>query len=104
MNVVDADVNLTVALVSTSTNAGLNSAGIIEIYPNPASDYVMVKLQMNSGRVAVYDLTGKEIMTENIISNNMKLDFTNQNPGVYMMNIWDEKGGLVGNHKILIQK
>ena len=51
LNVVDADVNLTVALVSTSTNAGLNSAGIIEIYPNPASDYVMVKLQMNSGRM-----------------------------------------------------
>lgn len=104
LNVVDADVNLTVALVSTSTNAGLNSAGIIEIYPNPASDYVSVKLQMNSGRIAVYDLTGKAIMTEDVISNIMKLDFTNQNPGVYMMNIWDEKGGLVGTHKILIQK
>lgn len=105
LNVVDADVNLTVALISTSTGLSESSSLMqIQLYPVPAKNYVNVKLQINEGRILVHNLTGQLIMNSDITGDIMRLDFTNQKSGIYMLKVIDENGSLIGNSRIVIQK
>ena len=56
----------------------------IQIYPNPASDYINLQseLLLNSSLV-VYDLTGKEVHRQHNLSNKNTIDISALNVGVY---------------------
>jgi hypothetical protein len=56
----------------------------IQIYPNPASDFINLQseLLLNSSLV-VYDLTGKEVHRQHNLSNKNKIDISALNVGVY---------------------
>jgi len=82
----------------------VSSMGLIEIYPVPAAEFVNVKLQINSGRIMVYNLTGRAIISQEISSDQMVLNFTDHSSGIYMIKVWDENGSEISTARILIQK
>lgn len=75
---------------SVNTSISTNYNGI-NIYPNPSSDFINVSISdLNSlpYSVEMHDVSGKLIMKlENQISNNIKIDCSNFNPGYYVLHV-----------------
>ncbi len=91
----------TVTVVITDINE--NEAGVVDIYPNPASD--MLTVQITDGLdidIAVMDLTGKIVYTDNI-KESTQFDVSSYNSGVYFVRILDKTTGNVSAHKLIIR-
>lgn len=78
--------------------SGMNS------YPNPCTDYIVLK-GFESGKrnsVSVYDREGRKLLSENIYSDSFRLDTKKFVPGIYMVTFVSE-GGKPGSLKIVRQ-
>lgn len=80
-----------------------NSIGIVEltpqeiqVYPNPASDFINVPLQPQEGEVqmTIVDINGKIVSTQNVSmeGNMLKVDVTTLPSGTYVLNLTYENG------------
>ncbi len=58
----------------------------INVYPNPASNYVMINNAENAN-IQVYDVMGNKVLDIKNISNEYKMDVSNLSQGSYMMKI-----------------
>ncbi len=67
---------------------GENSIGDVKIYPNPATDNVTIVNAINSD-IALYDMYGKLIMSDNKISNSYLLNVSDLAKGTYILKITD---------------
>lgn len=79
--------------------------GNISVYPNPASTYVNVKLQSQSGdaTVAVYNAIGQMVIEPSVISvDNSKINVSNLPKGVYIVKVVNGKE--TSNTKIVIER
>jgi hypothetical protein len=66
-----------------------NYSDILQIYPNPVSDFLYLKAPINS-QVNIYDLLGNEIYN-GIINNNIDIiDFQNYPSGIYIVQLKDK--------------
>ena len=81
--VVDAQ-KIDLNLVPVSINE-INAANI-NVYPNPASNYVMINNAENAN-VQVYDILGNKVLDLNNISNNYKMDVSSLSQGSYVLKI-----------------
>ena len=75
----------------------------ITVYPNPTTDKVFLKLDMDNienCNYYLYDLQGREIQNRNITSELMELSFAQFESGVYILRIIKEKA-LVQEFKII---
>lgn len=76
---------------------------IVNIYPNPASDYLMVELDKKCvGNISILNLVGNVIVNTDINSLNMRIDLTGLPEGIYFLNIQTDTNRIV--KKIKIQK
>jgi hypothetical protein len=57
------------------------------MYPNPATDYVMVTSSSDLQRISVYTAMGKLVTSEEIAGNEYELKTTGYTPGVYMIRV-----------------
>jgi uncharacterized repeat protein (TIGR01451 family) len=84
------------------TNTALNTyvtPGAVEvyemndvvIYPNPANERLFIQSK-NAGTHTILDVTGKEILQQNIPAMNTSFDIQNLAPGVYFVRSISEKG------------
>lgn len=64
----------------------------VNIYPNPATEYVTIKLSCKMSTVMVYDYTGTKVMEENVNSSSHKMNTSLLSPGIYLFKILTEKG------------
>lgn len=71
------------------------------VYPNPAKNEINIKGNANLSNLAVYDLTGKKVISQNSLVNN-KLDITNLNTGIYLLNLVTDKGTVI-TKKIIVE-
>lgn len=60
----------------------------VELYPNPASDFVNINSKFKIKSWEIYDMSGKQILK----GNSNKIDVANFIKGVYMINIMFENG------------
>jgi hypothetical protein len=65
-------------------SAAPDAQTVFSIYPNPARDWVVVRLQA-PGAIAVYDLSGKNVLTRNGTTGENLLDVSVLAPGVYLL-------------------
>jgi hypothetical protein len=77
----------------------------LEIFPNPSNGIFNVKVYNNQSiesMVSITELSGKELMNFKIENNktDFKIDLTNQNRGIYILNISNNEGVIV--KKILL--
>jgi hypothetical protein len=90
------------AFTTVSINEFLNS--FVSIYPNPASQIVFIEIigtqKLNS--VALFDLSGKEIINMQVNSNFYELNVNNISEGIYFLNCNIENTTKV--FKLLVEK
>ena len=93
------DGTLTVSPV-TSISENMNDSNC-RIYPNPASDYVMLENAENE-LVSIYDLTGNLVLKTKSTNNLIKLDVSKLTPGSYY--ILSKKNNILISKKLLINR
>jgi len=96
----------TSACASVST-VGINAtadAANITIYPNPASDFVIIESAAAIKTIQVMDVNGKIVYKQNNTSNKTKMNTTTLTTGVYMIQLLDESNQLLKTLPMVINK
>lgn len=78
----------------------------IDIYPNPASTFMVVYNYGNEqGRIAdLYDLNGKLVKRQSLVNLATRLEVGGVGNGLYILKITDTKGKTIRTQKVIIQK
>lgn len=69
-----------------------------ELYPNPTSETVNVKLSFssqNSEKVVIYNILGQEVLTQTILGEVSAINISHLNAGIYMVEIAGKKQKIV---------
>lgn len=75
------------------------------VYPNPASDMITVlTTYTDQAFISMFDMTGKEVLSESISQPQNQFDVSNLSNGMYLYRIQDAKGKLIKAEKIMVQK
>lgn len=90
---VTSDVDVVVASI-TSINSVLNS--MVEIYPNPATDNLVIDITKVDGSksVKLVDMLGR-VVFEAANENTLNVEMSNLNKGMYFVHIQSESGNLI---------
>ena len=78
----------------------------VNVYPNPARDFVNVKYDPKSGvkSISVYNLIGKTVQNYKVTDNSSaRLDLDNIPAGVYFMRLMDAQGQIVATRRFTRQ-
>ena len=76
----------------------------VNVYPNPATEYINIKLEeMSEMKMMMYltDLTGRMIEARMLSSIETRLEFNSNAPGKYILNITSEDGKVNESFKIV---
>lgn len=76
-----------------SVSEPITSKHEIIFYPNPAKDYINIKLNEEIGIITLYNLLGQEILTKLIKSKEFVLDVSNFSKGTYIIKL-NENGNM----------
>ncbi len=93
------DIDLITGLNNVNTNLG------VSLYPNPASDYVIINTLevINESVVSIYDELGKKVLTEAVGElDNYKINIDQLSSGVYTVSVLNVKNKQ--EFKLLIRK
>ena len=71
------------------------------IYPNPARGTIMIISPYSFGRLAICNLMGETIISQNIIDKHTKVNIGNLLPGTYILNILSVEGKIT--NKLMVQ-
>ncbi len=75
----------------------------ISVFPNPTTGIINIEsIDIEAQKVEISDITGKIILTEEIKNNKKELNISNLQNGIYLINIYTEKGILYD--KIILNK
>jgi len=94
-----ADGRLEVIFVNTSTSIEEALAGLtpkMEVYPNPAVDVLHVSLSnvnFKESTVSIYNVSGQEVMSTNMVGKTKSLDIEKLSNGVYMVKVTNSATG-----------
>ncbi len=70
----------------------------MNIYPNPAKDYLKIELQEYvDDNLIITDITGKTLISKAVTSNNIVVDISSLNSGLYIIKIGDIIGKFIIN-------
>jgi hypothetical protein len=100
----------TVVCVSVTSDAGVNtiSAGAsqISIYPNPNNGQFRIQSSAGSGQytVEIYNVLGEMVKNVALTGKSNAIDISAQPEGIYLYRVLSDKGNLIGQGKIVIQK
>jgi len=80
-----------------------NEKRIINIFPNPTTNFVKISNTEENTRLEVYNLSGKLAYEKNINSNGI-VQTHNFNAGTYIFQVVDAKGNKMHTEKIIVSK
>lgn len=88
------------ATFTTGTETGVDNLKLrnILISPNPAKDFINIS-GLNSGKVVLLDISGKQLLSKNITSNNEQINIQDFSSGIYILKVYSE--GNVFTKKII---
>ncbi|MDR2084811.1 MAG: cadherin-like beta sandwich domain-containing protein [Bacteroidales bacterium] len=70
----------------------------IKVYPNPATNYVIIESKEIINSVVIFNSTGKKIFeNRNIVMNSIRIDINNYPTGIYYINIDGETEKMIKN-------
>ena len=87
---------------SKTINIVLNKPSLVQVYPNPAKEYITVKLSYAPGNyiIQVTDAAGRGLEQVSINgSSELKLDARKWSKGIYFLNLYD-----VNNNKLSTER
>ena len=102
------DQNCDASVINTVTvnNESSLTNVAITLYPNPATDHIIIRKESNTmiGAVVIYDLTGRNVMAVTGGKEDIKLDVAALEKGVYLAEIRGaESGSVMQMIKFVIQ-
>ena len=91
--------------VSSGTSIIEQTNSLVNLYPNPTSDFVTINLANKSkGQVIVLDLLGKVVLNKQFNSNQIQLSLKSiESKGTYLVKIIDSNGNVIANKKLIYQ-
>jgi hypothetical protein len=94
----------TVVISYPSSIAEISQSGI-QIYPNPASGQFSIEfseqIQIRNGELKIFDATGREVYSDQVINRNLYIVNQNYSPGIYFIKLRDGENMIIG--KVLIE-
>ncbi len=78
-------------LIPTVTNVSIIEDVSFNVFPNPASDYIMVNTNIENGFLILTDIAGRIVKEVNNVNSNDRIDLSALGTGVYMVKIGNEK-------------
>ncbi len=98
-----------VALDCETLATGIDSAPLlseetVNVYPNPASQTLYVKVLNDiiiSGNMMIYDLTGNLVLQDNYYTGENKFDISALNRGIYLLKLNSDSGSLI--QKLIVE-
>jgi hypothetical protein len=84
---------------TTTSSTKDNSVNAIKIYPNPATEYIMIGNAPNVYRVVVYNLFGKEVKSF-FHFNGAQHDVEDLKSGMYVVKLFDSKNKVLKSIKL----
>lgn len=77
---------------ATLSTKSFEVVGNLQVYPNPAKDYVNMRwVNSTTGSVAIYNITGKLLIQQDILNQNeARIDTSTLAQGVYMLSVENE--------------
>jgi cytochrome c peroxidase len=100
-NPFDAQGNL-LLLPDLTTNIKNTTQNNITVFPNPASNFVTLKLPLGNYQLKVYDINGK-VVHNNTVLNNHNISVKELPNGFYYFNFKNSETGLINTKKVLKQ-
>jgi hypothetical protein len=97
----------------SSNNITLTSGGVglfsenkeeINVYPNPASNFVNFSIPNAEGKLVITSITGQNVVNQNIENNVETVNTNHLQNGVYIYTIQDNAGNVVKTNKLVINK
>ena len=82
-------------LVTEGTNVSEMTANDINVYPNPAKDFVKIHTNNNISSVKVYNCLGMMVEEIEVNANEVELNTSDYNTGVYFINVETEDGNSI---------
>lgn len=74
----------------------LSGAPCMQFFPNPVSDHLSIVLQVDHGQITILDLTGREVLKQEITGQKSSLDTASLPGGVYLMTFVGKRAAAVG--------
>lgn len=73
---------------------GIQKTGIsgVQLYPNPAKDFIAIRAEGRVKSIRIVDVTGNELMKRENVSDNDKIDVRSLNQGIYNVVVESETG------------
>ena len=96
--------NLNFDVLITSTQSQITNQDSFNLYPNPASNFIFLKTTVTNDSektLNIYNVIGKLVRTEKLISSQSKINIENLNAGIYMIEI--KSRGLSEKKRLIIQ-
>ena len=80
---------------------GVNELSLInlKLYPNPIKNNLTISNNLNIDKIELFNLIGQKILEKSLLKNEINLDFTSYNKGIYLLKIFSE--GKVQTNKII---
>ena len=66
-----------------------------KIYPNPASDFVVLPESDHISKAILYNIAGKQVKTFDLITNTRRFDVADVMRGTYLLQFIDETGAIL---------
>jgi len=86
---------LTLVNVFTAENA------VVEVFPNPGTDFIMIKSEINEYALKIYDLRGVVIFSKTNTTGNFVVDVQSYPAGEYILQILNSDGNLLSSTKLI---
>ena len=68
----------------------------IEIYPNPANDFVTIKTHNNIGDlITISDISGRTLITEEVTDDDIQINIADLTKGLYIIKVGDKSEKLI---------
>lgn len=88
-------------LLPTITNISVLEQVSFDVYPNPASDYIMIKSNIENSTLSVRDIAGRIVTELNNVGQNERIDLSGFESGIYLVTV--KNGNSFSTKKLIVQ-
>jgi hypothetical protein len=92
------------SICGTTQVENVSGENNVEVFPNPAGDYVVVKSDENIIAIEVFDNVGRVVCNQRIEGRKGKIDLQSLAPGVYNLKITLKSENLLSVKKLIIEE
>jgi len=88
-----------IQLSFTTSNIPIDiSSDLINVYPNPSTEYIHLDIDENEFRVKIYDMKGELLLTN---ESNKRLNIKELSTGLYFIKIYDNDYKIIGVNRFM---